>query len=62
VRFGVPSQVRAYAVNNLAPSRDEEDEAEIIRTQGLSSAALFRRPFTWPFGRNGDWCNTRFEF
>lgn len=41
VRFGVPSQVRAYAVNNLAPSRDEEDEAEIIRTQGLSSAALY---------------------
>lgn len=39
VRFGVPSQVRAYAVNNLAPL--EIDEDDVIRTQGLSSAALY---------------------
>jgi hypothetical protein len=38
VRFGVPSQVRAYAVNNLAPLEVEDD---VIRTQGLSSAALY---------------------
>lgn len=39
VRFGVPSQVRAYAVNNLAPLEVEEDD--VIRTQGLTSAALY---------------------
>lgn len=40
VRLGLPSQARVYGVNNITTFSEEEEE-NIIRTQGLSSAALY---------------------